>query len=994
MALPNKTKIPVGTVLAGKYRITREIGRGGMATVHEAENVDIGKRVAIKVLAQELTGSSIVVERFLREARAAAAIRSPYICDVYDSGKLEKSGQPFLVLELLEGESLYERMTRQRQLDIATTVAVISQVCRGLTKAHMASIVHRDLKPENIFLTHDEDGQLLAKILDFGLAKFYAPTTKDQTRLTRDGAVFGTPAYMSPEQVRGQGAVDHRADLWALGCITYECFTGKTVLSTDQGVAMTFAQIASAPRPRPARYRPDLPQGFTDWFDRTLDRDIGKRFQTAKEFAESLAASFGLERRETSEIRSSPVEARDEAAVALQGAGSPPSSARKAPPMSGRAPQPPPPEPSPEPSAADHYRPISASEEDLDPTRVLKKTPNIKQLAPGAPAPPDGKLERFRRTPDGRIAKVVPQVVPNSPAIPSRPPPTPVPGSQRPPVVVHAQNHGGQPPQRHAPAPPAVQHATPARARPTPVPPAPNENDSDIIKNPFASARRRRRIIVAATLVAFVLLVVVFVAMSSSSTPSSGSGNAATSSASGSSSGAPSLTTTAINTASPVLSPSAESPLPAWLSQVREAQAALTSGDVKGATAKLSEASTKSNGHGAPQGLTKQIAAAVFNRGTCALAAVARPRTYDLMNTTARRSAATRPSVLAFPNTTLVAWTDAHTGPSHAYLSVLDGAFALTGHAVDLTPDGSDVRSAEVFPWGDKAIFLYADAKVGTFARFLGSDGKPSGQAVQVGPAKSAQSTPVILGAKDRGLFVAWTEDGDRDSEDLFLQKLSMVTLSPEGTPSRITDLAPIVPSSSQRARALLPRGAVAKDALVIAFELERKPGSFIEQQTLAFADVGRELAPAGSNREGKAVGSLTLVNVDKSRAHAPQIACSTDICFVVWSGESPPGAQGVAFDLSSGKALWRRKFSPNAKAPSVAAAQSGGAVAAWVEDGKLVAASLGRAGFGRPTKLGRAQSQTAPHIVSGAEKGSFVAGWLDLEVGLAEPYVARLKCP
>ncbi len=320
MALPNKTKIPVGTVLAGKYRITREIGRGGMATVHEAENVDIGKRVAIKVLAQELTGSSIVVERFLREARAAAAIRSPYICDVYDSGKLKDTGQPFLVLELLEGESLYERMTRQRQLDIATTVSVISQVCRGLTKAHVASIVHRDLKPENIFLTKDEDGQLLAKILDFGLAKFYAPTTKDQTRLTRDGAVFGTPAYMSPEQVRGQGAVDHRADLWALGCIAYECFTGKTVWSTEQGVAMTFAQIASAPLPRPARYRPDLPQAFTEWFDRTLDRDINRRFQTAKEFAEALAASFGLERRETSEIRPSPIEARAEAAAALAAA--------------------------------------------------------------------------------------------------------------------------------------------------------------------------------------------------------------------------------------------------------------------------------------------------------------------------------------------------------------------------------------------------------------------------------------------------------------------------------------------------------------------------------------------------------------------------------------------------------------------------------------------------------------------------------------------------
>ncbi|WP_052375271.1 serine/threonine-protein kinase [Chondromyces apiculatus] len=295
--MPNKAKIPVGTLLAGKHRITREIGRGGMAAVYEAENVDIGKRVAIKVLAQELTTSAVVVERFLREARAAAAIRSPYICDVYDSGRLE-DGRPFLVLELLEGESLYERMTVVRNLDLETTVAVVMQVCRGLSKAHAASIVHRDLKPENIFLTHDEENRLLAKILDFGLAKFYAPMDgggdNKQARLTREGAVFGTPAYMSPEQVRGQGAVDHRADLWALGCITYECLTGRTVWQTDQGVAMTFAQIANAPLPRPAEFRPDLPQSFTLWFDRALNRSIEKRYQTAKEFADELAIALGV----------------------------------------------------------------------------------------------------------------------------------------------------------------------------------------------------------------------------------------------------------------------------------------------------------------------------------------------------------------------------------------------------------------------------------------------------------------------------------------------------------------------------------------------------------------------------------------------------------------------------------------------------------------------------------------------------------------------------
>src|SRR5262245_61367858 len=168
MAFSDNTTIPVGTVLSGKYRITREIGRGGMAAVYEAENVDIGKRVAIKVLAQELTASTVVVERFLREARASAAIRSPYICDVYDSGRLE-DGRPFLVLELLEGESLYERMVRVRRFDFETTLTIVTHVCRGLTKAHAASIVHRDLKPENIFLTKDEEGKVLAKVVDFGL---------------------------------------------------------------------------------------------------------------------------------------------------------------------------------------------------------------------------------------------------------------------------------------------------------------------------------------------------------------------------------------------------------------------------------------------------------------------------------------------------------------------------------------------------------------------------------------------------------------------------------------------------------------------------------------------------------------------------------------------------------------------------------------------------------------------------------------------------------
>ena len=287
------SKVPIGTVLVGKYRVTREIGRGGMAAVYEAENVDIGKRVAVKILSPELITSRIVRERFLREARAAAAVRSPYICDVYDVAEFDN--RPFLVMELLEGESLYDLMSHVRRLDAEQTLKIMVQTCKGLAKAHAAHVVHRDLKPENLFLTRNEDGELVSKIVDFGLAKFYVPSndTADQVRLTREGALFGTPAYMSPEQARGKGEVDHRSDLWALGCIVYECLTGQTVWGVEQGVAMILAQVANSPLPVPSHLRPDLSPAFDTWFRKALSRDPNERFQTAREFALSLAEVLG-----------------------------------------------------------------------------------------------------------------------------------------------------------------------------------------------------------------------------------------------------------------------------------------------------------------------------------------------------------------------------------------------------------------------------------------------------------------------------------------------------------------------------------------------------------------------------------------------------------------------------------------------------------------------------------------------------------------------------
>jgi serine/threonine-protein kinase len=287
------SKITVGALLAGKYKVTGELGRGGMAAVYEAEHVNIGKKVAIKVLAAELTNSNVVIERFFREARAAASVKSPYIVDVYDSGRLE-DGRPFIAMELLVGESLYDRMARVRLIDPKSTVRIIGQVCKGLIKAHAAGIVHRDLKPENIHLCRTEDGEEIAKILDFGLAKFYSPVETDEktARLTREGAVFGTPAYMSPEQVKGHGNVDHRADLWALGCMAFECLTGRPVWNTDQGVAMTFAAIAASPLPLPSQFRPDLPPAFDTWFRKALERDPDRRFQSAKELADQLASAL------------------------------------------------------------------------------------------------------------------------------------------------------------------------------------------------------------------------------------------------------------------------------------------------------------------------------------------------------------------------------------------------------------------------------------------------------------------------------------------------------------------------------------------------------------------------------------------------------------------------------------------------------------------------------------------------------------------------------
>lgn len=289
-----ETHSPVGQLVGNKYRIGAEVGRGGMATVYSARHVNIGKDVAVKLLAPDLVSSRTVTERFMREARAAAQVRSPYICEVYDVGTYD--GRPYIVMELLRGESLYEKLSRERQLNTVQTALIATQAARGLRAAHEHNIVHRDLKPENIFITSGEGGVLHTKLVDFGLAKFYEPNQDPQAvRLTREGALFGTPAYMSPEQAKAKGSVDHRTDLWALACIVYEMLTGRTVWDIDQGVAMILAQIASTPIPSARAYRPDLPPEFDDWFKLALARKPEDRIQTADAFMTSLNRALRLE---------------------------------------------------------------------------------------------------------------------------------------------------------------------------------------------------------------------------------------------------------------------------------------------------------------------------------------------------------------------------------------------------------------------------------------------------------------------------------------------------------------------------------------------------------------------------------------------------------------------------------------------------------------------------------------------------------------------------
>jgi serine/threonine protein kinase len=279
----------------GSYRVVSKIGEGGMGAVYLAAHTFLDRKAAVKVLLPAFSNDEEVVNRFVNEAKAATVIHHPGIVQVFDFGKLP-DGRAFLVMEFLEGESLDARLKRLGRLSVPDALRVTHDCASALAAAHQAGIVHRDLKPENIFMVPDaqHDSGERAKILDFGIAKL----TDDQQRgsvKTRTGSVMGTPTYMAPEQCLGAGEVDHRADIYALGCVMFHLLTGRPPF-VGQGVGELLVAHVREPAPWARGFNPEVPPAVDALLQRSLAKEPGARFASMGEFASALAVLSGQAR--------------------------------------------------------------------------------------------------------------------------------------------------------------------------------------------------------------------------------------------------------------------------------------------------------------------------------------------------------------------------------------------------------------------------------------------------------------------------------------------------------------------------------------------------------------------------------------------------------------------------------------------------------------------------------------------------------------------------
>jgi tRNA A-37 threonylcarbamoyl transferase component Bud32 len=273
----------IGTVLGGSYRITRLIGQGGMGAVYEGVQLRLERRVAVKLMARELSANAEAIARFRREAEVTSQLGHPHIVQVFDFGEAP-TGEPYLVMEYLEGEDLERRIARIGKMSAPAASHIIRQVASALSATHAKGIVHRDLKPANVFLLSVEGETDFVKVVDFGISKVRAAGTK----LTAALAVMGTPNYMAPEQAEGRiDEIDHRTDQWALACIAYELLAGRPPFIGENVASLLYQVIHQAPSPL-ASMNPGLPSQVEDVLRRALSKTQVGRFSTMTEFSRAF----------------------------------------------------------------------------------------------------------------------------------------------------------------------------------------------------------------------------------------------------------------------------------------------------------------------------------------------------------------------------------------------------------------------------------------------------------------------------------------------------------------------------------------------------------------------------------------------------------------------------------------------------------------------------------------------------------------------------------
>jgi serine/threonine protein kinase len=278
----------VGTVLAGKYRVERVVGTGGMGVVAVARHLRLGRRVAVKVMLPRPEDSERSVARFLREARTASRITSSHVARVFDVD-LREDGIPYIVMEYLEGDTLAAIIRRESALDVEGSVDDLLAACETLAEAHALGIVHRDLKPGNLFRSCSAGRRThVLKVLDFGISKTFETGRDEVASITTGKSFVGSPPYMSPEQITSPASVDSRTDIWSLGVVLYECLTGISPFAAAT-VGATCARILHETPAPPSELRSELPAALDERVLRCLTKDPAGRYQTILELARELA---------------------------------------------------------------------------------------------------------------------------------------------------------------------------------------------------------------------------------------------------------------------------------------------------------------------------------------------------------------------------------------------------------------------------------------------------------------------------------------------------------------------------------------------------------------------------------------------------------------------------------------------------------------------------------------------------------------------------------